>query len=212
MRCGLPHTPLRGARRRASRHDRRVPGCPPPHPFLARTLSLALVGSCVLFPPPPLSLISFQFFFQIKTSRSGRWRDANPPTLRTRPRNSPLGFRRREPSPRRGTHRRLRRTRVPVFVALHSRGECFGDVGDGESSPSPGASPLPAAVTVRSGFGLPRRRMLCRDRHRGVGAVVGLVFGGVQVPLRFRKNGRVCRIIRIHLFFLLLERHACQSF
>jgi hypothetical protein len=68
----------------SSRHECGLPF------WLARSPS----RSCVLFPPPPLRpACSFQFSSLIKTSRSGGGATRTP--LRTRPRNSPRGFRRR---------------------------------------------------------------------------------------------------------------------
>lgn len=116
----------------------------------------------------------------------------------THPANPAAKFSSRIPPPRTVPSTRYASTASSDQSSCFRRGsfsgECFGDVGDGESSPSPGASPLPAAVTVRSGFGLPRRRMLCWDRHREVGAVGGLVFlgGGFKFPFVSEKNGRVC--------------------
>lgn len=210
MRCGLPHTPLRADGHRATTDECRVAPHPP---FLARTLSLALVGSCVLFPPPPLSLISFQFFSQIKTSRSGGG------ATRTHPPCEP--GREILLADSAAANRPLDEVRIDGFVGpeflfslrfilggvlwrCRGRGRRIVSVPGRESAPCGGHGSFGVRIAPSTDAVLgPPSRGWC-------GRWIG--FWGVQVPLSFRKNGRVCRIIRIHLFFFLLERHACQSF
>lgn len=180
------------ARRRASRHDRRVPGCPPPF-FGSHALPRA--RRLVRLVPTAAALPHLLPIFLPNKNQPQREVARREPT---HPANPAAKFSSRIPPPRTVPSTRYASTASSDQSSCFRRGsfsgECFGDVGDGESSPSPGASPLPAAVTVRSGFGLPRRRMLCWDRHREVGAVGGLVFlgGGFKFPFVSEKNGRVC--------------------